>query len=447
MRSLSLSLICYLLVSNIYAQDLGEVLFLNGTDDYFTIPDNERLNQTDTISIEAWINICDLSGRNEIVNKNWCQTEQNAFSFRVRDAKLEWVWDTDDCSNGANVYQSVAEVVLPDTWTHVAITHTPDAVAMYVNGTRIEGELASGEYSTIKVSSEPLLIGTYKNFEGDLNGHFGGLMDEVRIWDYKLEDNQVLDVYNAPLEGSEPGLVLYLNMDNSNGEGSELTLINTAKSTGDMLNAAATGTVDTPSIIPFNSYCNGDPNRSSVLTLTEIEINGHFDDSYNMVTMKPVESSDLIKITLQRSMSAVEGFEDIMVLDNSDEFVYHDYNITDNTTYYYRLYVEVELGRHQVSPVLSIKSGVGMSHSKVSIQPNPILDQGQILIDLAAPVYGAHLVIKNPIGQIVEEVALPEELTRGRHSFTVRADQLNAGPYFLQFLSTELKQTVKILVQ
>lgn len=242
-----------------YCQPFGNVISLNGTDDYFTVPDNSSLNQTSTISVEAWINLCDTVGINSIISKHWCGGEQNAYSFRVRSGKLEWASDNNGCSDFANTYRSNDAVIEPYTWNHVAVVHTPTNISLYLNGNLINGTLVTGNHGNIQVSDQPLRVGAYRNSAGEIVLFFDGMIDEIRVWDYDLDAAEILSRFDIELLGDESGLVCYYDMNNDTGVGSGVDIANKSTITGSILNGTTVGTATSPSFIPFDNQCQGAP--------------------------------------------------------------------------------------------------------------------------------------------------------------------------------------------
>lgn len=88
-----------------YSQPTGNCLVLNGNSDYYEVTDNSTLEPTTTVSFEAWINPCDLSGN--VLTKLWCSGSRTAYYFSIVNGYLRWLWDSDDsCNNQSTSYES-----------------------------------------------------------------------------------------------------------------------------------------------------------------------------------------------------------------------------------------------------------------------------------------------------------------------------------------------------
>jgi hypothetical protein len=102
--------------------------------------------------------------------------------------------------------QSTVQVPL-NTWTHVAVTYNygTSQMTLYMNGTIV----AQG-YGNYAYGNE-VGVGSYPG-GGD---HFGGRMDEVRIWNYARSQVEIQSYMSSILFGSEAGLVRYYNFENT----------------------------------------------------------------------------------------------------------------------------------------------------------------------------------------------------------------------------------------
>ena len=95
------------------------------------------------------------------------------------------------------------------TWYHATLVYTLDDVKLYING-----DLT---YSALIKKSELdgglIRLGRHC-VEGETNGFFNGLIDEVSIWNMALDEKSVKRYYSKTrLQGSENGLVSYWNFD------------------------------------------------------------------------------------------------------------------------------------------------------------------------------------------------------------------------------------------
>src|SRR5262249_46052651 len=104
----------------------------------------------------------------------------------------------------------------------------------------------------------PLFIGAgnYGDPSGPFRRRFRGDIDEVRIWNFALTQNDILQNMNSLLTGSEAGLVGYWRFDEGNGT-----------TTADRSGHGATGTLTStnPSQLPVWV-----PSGAGITTSTEV---------------------------------------------------------------------------------------------------------------------------------------------------------------------------------
>lgn len=102
-----------------------------------------------------------------------------------------------------------------DSWYHVTVTFNPDFptgnVKFYVNGTF--DSQSNSQRSIVYVQTPPVLIGTYPGPPGQW---YGGLMDEVRVWNISRSQSEIQRTMNRTLnmyEAKNPNLVGYWRFD------------------------------------------------------------------------------------------------------------------------------------------------------------------------------------------------------------------------------------------
>jgi hypothetical protein len=100
-------------------------------------------------------------------------------------------------------YVDSADDFLPEKWYHVAVTiNESDEGVLYVNG---------NQQATFNTLSRPTRIAEFSIGRQDINYEhfrsFKGQIDEVRIWDAALAQDDIRAGMCAPMRGDEPGLV------------------------------------------------------------------------------------------------------------------------------------------------------------------------------------------------------------------------------------------------
>ncbi len=77
------------------------------------------------------------------------------------------------------------------TWTHIVATYNGTTMTLYVNGTAV----STGSTRSIPSHTTPLKVGL--GVDGAGSHYFGGLIDEVAVYNSVLSAQQVTEHYDA----------------------------------------------------------------------------------------------------------------------------------------------------------------------------------------------------------------------------------------------------------
>jgi len=159
----------------------GRAGYFDGEDDYVEVPDNDSLNITDELTIEAWVK---PNGANEdgyIVSK--CLGSKNT------GYSLYWKGSSDviQLIGSVNSVQSSDAVFTENNvWTHAVITVSGDSIKFYHNGV-----LAGTATDTIPSNSNNVRIGDRDGTSQGSLTRFNGIIDEVRIYNRAISPTEV----------------------------------------------------------------------------------------------------------------------------------------------------------------------------------------------------------------------------------------------------------------
>lgn len=170
-------------------------LDFDGADDVVTVNHNGALDDLDTITIAAWIKP-NTQGENNggrildksPVNNDFLLTHNinDGFHFEAR----RW-----DGVEGA--WNSASNIISYGAWQHVVVTYDYSSTAndpiYYFNGTMVSS--AESTAPSGSVASEPGEIFIGNNDSGTRT--FDGLIDDVRIYNRVLSEEEVMQIYAA----------------------------------------------------------------------------------------------------------------------------------------------------------------------------------------------------------------------------------------------------------
>jgi hypothetical protein len=161
---------------------IGGALELNGKDDFVKIDNESAFDITGQITISAWVNITD-------VPQEWTGIVTKGDSaWRLSSSFAENVFHLgisyDDYLNGQTTVDS-------GKWHNVVCVYDGHNMSIYVDGILDVSRLRTGP---IGANDYPVCIG--ENIE--LTKHrFHGLIDDVRIYNYALSEDEVGGLYNV----------------------------------------------------------------------------------------------------------------------------------------------------------------------------------------------------------------------------------------------------------
>jgi len=179
----------------------GGVLVLDGTNDVVTVADNASMDISGAYTVEAWINVSDISGTYVITDK--LQTGDATHRLWISNGSIG-TWSS---TNGP--IATATGIVQANEWTHVAMTYSGGQARFYVNG-EIAGDPIS--FTPGPNNSGQLVIGS----GGGFTNHVDGMIDDVRIWNDARSAEEIQANYDQ-LVSTGDGLVGNWTFDTTDG--------------------------------------------------------------------------------------------------------------------------------------------------------------------------------------------------------------------------------------
>lgn len=190
----------------------GSSVLFDGTDDYVTsigsVADFSFVQNTLIFSISGWIQISNLANRNFILGPTGASAEKgflfgwDTFSSAVGDHALRFVGFLG--TGGVFVVDAHSNnnaTILDNNWHHVAVVSTAAAankITFYVDGVA-KTTTYNAAFNAVSSgdSTRLLTLGALNSATPPLLP-FGGSIDDIRIWNRALSQNEIWQLYSDP---------------------------------------------------------------------------------------------------------------------------------------------------------------------------------------------------------------------------------------------------------
>jgi hypothetical protein len=201
----------------------NQVLSLNGTSAYVTIPSAASLQNSNAITVEAWIYANAPQSDN---NGQFMVKGDDQIHYSSRSYEMDWFTNGSGQVFSANLFLNTTTwaqlwTILPaSNWVHVAFTFDSASglFQLFTNGVLATNTTLST--NTVPLAGQFLRQTTLPlNFGGETIPEgptfVAGYMDEVSIWNTNRTAIQIAETRFCRLTGTESNLVGYWNFDNS----------------------------------------------------------------------------------------------------------------------------------------------------------------------------------------------------------------------------------------
>ena len=235
--------------------------YFDGVNDYIEIADSPSLRPTD-ITLSGWFNFFTVSSElKSLIGKTVGTAWSDSYTI-WRHGDLKAATGTPTMLD----YLSYNLAIVQGDWYHISYTYDDDANthSLYINGELV---LSEENTTTIVYDNHPLMLGAEIENES-LDFFFHGLIDDVRIYDRALTENEIETVY---LEGTgiSVSTELIVSAELSESMGIELNL--TVFLEGPFNGVNMDTDLNTHGLIPFDQPFNLAPwNYSGTESVTSI---------------------------------------------------------------------------------------------------------------------------------------------------------------------------------
>ncbi len=212
---------------NIGAKNVNQVSLLNAGSAYFPSHFNSRIRVVDgfpndplsnegayktftnKITVEAWAFPTDLPPDDGIPRTITLLSRPDSYVLEIfyDGANYFYLFEFKNTSGSWNYAWGYPVQV--GQWAHIAGTYNGDSVSFFLNGNFYSSQSATGNIAS---GNTGFYLGTYIN-----QGHFKGLIDEVRLWDVARTQADISSKKSVQLTGTETNLKGYWQLDEAPG--------------------------------------------------------------------------------------------------------------------------------------------------------------------------------------------------------------------------------------
>ena len=165
----------------------GRALTFDGVNDWVTVADQNDLDLTTAMTVEAWVYPTATTNAWRTV----LAKEQNGGLAYAMMANSSSGRPYGLISNPGEQLAQGSAALPPNAWSHMATTYDGSAVRLYVNGTLVATTPAIGSIAT---GSDPLHFGGNTTW----GEWFQGTLDDIRIYNRTLTAGEIQTDMNAP---------------------------------------------------------------------------------------------------------------------------------------------------------------------------------------------------------------------------------------------------------
>jgi hypothetical protein len=166
----------------------GSAVRFDGIDDLITVPAASDLNLSKNFTLEGWVKPDALTPYDTFLTKE--AGSSKTYSLIPEGDHVAPKAEVAKTESSMNTINAASQLPL-NTWSHLALTFNGAHLRLYVNGTQV----ASVPQTTIYTAEGPTQIG------GNLihGEHFKGFVDELRIYNRTLSQNEIRDDRSNPI--------------------------------------------------------------------------------------------------------------------------------------------------------------------------------------------------------------------------------------------------------
>lgn len=296
--------------SQLPGNERGNIVILDGVDDYIDLGAMTELENQSQFTFEAWIQPLTIDQQNErIFSKRLSNTSRIEISLGNGGGEAASQFVRISICNGFSETADSPNLTVPvGTWTHLAVTFDGGASAgnrlkFYTNG--IKQSLSSDPSATVTHTGNGTAhIGKISD---NSNNASNIEIDEIRLWNIKRTEQSIRENMHLTLKGCETGLVSYYQLNELSGG-----LLADEQDNNE-------GTLEGGAIQSISEINVGNSNSSFSQTIANISSVGvqSFDSANVEINITSISNTQDLTATFQAfSSNTTEGIDGILSYDN-----------------------------------------------------------------------------------------------------------------------------------
>jgi hypothetical protein len=401
----------------------GNALSFDGTNDYVSIPDNNTLDITTNITLEAWVYATKNSGIQNVMSKSSSSINTGYIFPRTDDG---WANVIVYLHIGGSFQTLSAAYPSLNAWHHLAATYDGATMKIYINGTLSASRAQTG---TITTNSNVLALGNQTGF----SEYFGGYGDEFRLWNVARTQTEIQNGMNSELDPTaQTGLVSYYTINQGIAAGDNTGLITLIDHKGNN-----NGTLTSFSLSGASSNYVTQNSSLTVLPLKWLSFTVQKQNNQVSLNWSTASETNTKNFIVEHSINGINwhGLSILTAAGNSDNILSYNYThvLPIAGINYYRIKQMDIDGNYSYSEIRSIR--ISNDAEPFKVVGNPIVN-GKLQIQISQPMSQPIKLFSNDGRLIWTKQFIP-----GAHSVDV--SQLMNGTYILKTAG----YSEKILVQ
>lgn len=175
----------------------GKALSLDGDGDALDVANFTGINSSSQFTVSVWANLVTLGQSSADDGALFSNVGNSALLWANYDATtapipMSMSYNVGDISDNSNRVDGPADLLVDNVWHHVVGVMDGAIRKIYVDGLMV-AEVTNSAQQSITIDGEQVQVGGWDNHS---NQWFNGMVDDVRVYDVALTDEEVSTIFN-----------------------------------------------------------------------------------------------------------------------------------------------------------------------------------------------------------------------------------------------------------